>query len=1658
MSDHLADSLISLLRNRSENQVQNVILFIDTGNLSELLDYWTSTSYKSHATQALCLKAFSQFLAYDFSFASVSIQPINAAKSTLAAEIVNKHLGILHKALTSQYYASIYSASMLLHDIATLDSGSLCPSLISSFDFALPSLRSILAPQKSISSVQSTASFKSTTRLAFSSFLLALLSNAASASQTKYLLKNKKLYMQILRYLYLDPPDFVVNTLYTFKTTILLSELHLRSEVSQIFNDWLIAHLLHLYNRTDAYEIEGESLKISDAAHNFLLHLCCSYLPYPHYGWYPPSAIELDPSKKSYPSYNGTLLSVAKSIRFADSEHSIALFVNICRICQDIVAPLMLSTEANAMFSLNPKLSTAWIAQINALIQLVALPIPEESTLKALSLENVSQPPFALTIVESIAPSSITRANLTKGLESPNNLLRYFTLQLIVQILKKLAHVNEWLSTHFPAFHSAAAELTVLVMQRLPLFSVISQSFSKSIASLSTESPPLILIITTTRAMGLYLTLFPLEEELSGTDFSTTLLYMLEKMKSHKLSSFEVILLQDLLHTQSQSLAIDKWYAKLPGSNSLFTVLLRFACQFKAGAAINAAYHNMYGKTVHLLNHLSENSNLFLSRPAFSPQSILAYCCVSTFQGLSMEDRSQFWLLMDQAVMRAEQSPYKYLDQVISLPEIQQMDSSVLESKVSPFLFALVEQLSFFISGHEAIAEPVAKILGCFTLIGELECSVIRLAEQLADTYDIAPFKSLFAALNIWRTGTPKKFPFAKANFFLAPGIISVSEVLQDTDEDAFQVICASSSSHDLKRIIKPKWRLDTIELTAIRYTILRYCIKCKEDYYSSINTLLKSVTSDAFLEVISNEEFWHPLLPLPKDLTRSYSKVLLSMLDLVHAATGKSRHNMDVFITYCDAFLSGLVSIKKHSAIIASLLRLLPNQKLSDYLENNKSKSSEFWALVLSELSARQCSFTESEKQLYLKNFLALDSFSDESLQPLEPFLPEFVNSEVFQWLMTSESIRHYPETYLKLLCMLVPYMEKATVNSLAAESDVWVGYVTRKECKGTILLELCSLLLPIVDSSTMNNLRIFSAELCVSLIRKRRADDFHFTLFTSLAEHVSDEDAFAVLDMILSGSHVSSSLFNVLQLLLIRFPHMKDRIAEFVCINLLTLTKILSESDEITDKEVFISYFDTVDSLKCWNSLSKNDLEAYLTVACERWIANSYVMLSVLKIVCGVEVNYKSVLNLIVNNHLNPLLFNSEDFENGDSLLFAVAAVIHRLFFASSDVWKSNNLHVSLLLLYNGTVGGHDLLLYEVIKHLENVSGQSMLNNVGSVSFNDDSDTHLRNRLSKKINQHTVNILFQESIMENTLRRFMPYSISVSHNSMTFTEYFDFSDSVDAWKSISGIKHACYDLNFLIPAIAVSTQVNDSVYLRILVQKNVIGILLACFSHEDTSISETSARIVLKIIEELREQKSNDAKTILLLLRKSLTLYLDSRDNNEDFPTIIAVFLGYLSKVMFDGSHCMYDMASSYVTGGASGTVTHVPLFHAVMTSPTDFEAKASWYLQVLASGLRCPIDYELCRRNKIYETLMSLDVSPGILEEDNRKLIREIFWTALAVSPIRNDMIQRHGFLAYIEASLTGTERQRFGLRSLKLSDSGDFKNWLGIDPVFLSRLYI
>ncbi|UZJ56956.1 hypothetical protein CBS101457_006276 [Exobasidium rhododendri] len=263
----------------------------------------------------------------------------------------------------------------------------------------------------------------------------------------------------ILKGLINDPPQIVTHVLMALHDGLLSDEAASRlprSKVAGFFSEWACKELVALYDRESELIVVANSEErhsIADVVHHFLLALCTHPgrgVCFVDQGWYGRNKNkheieggdeagegeeeeEEDLDTVNVGVYNKILLGLLKSLSPTRSPKQAELTLRILAASQELLAPFLnAATGPFSSSSMEPRgMSIAWLSTATLLGRALSVPLLDSSRWKSL-------PPSLDKCLDSVLPTTLTKAIISRGISQKDVLTRHGALVLLSKLLTRL--------------------------------------------------------------------------------------------------------------------------------------------------------------------------------------------------------------------------------------------------------------------------------------------------------------------------------------------------------------------------------------------------------------------------------------------------------------------------------------------------------------------------------------------------------------------------------------------------------------------------------------------------------------------------------------------------------------------------------------------------------------------------------------------------------------------------------------------------------------------------------------------------------------------------------------------------------------------------------------------------------------------------------------------------------------------------------------------------------------------------------------------------------------------------------------------------------------------------------------------------------------------
>ncbi|POS79307.1 hypothetical protein DHEL01_v202310 [Diaporthe helianthi] len=526
------------------------------------------------------------------------------------------------------------------------------------------------------------------------------------------LLSQRELPPALTKSLLDDPPYLIFEIIETLRNHVIKDSKLAGYSKAKLLNSTTLGRLASLYQyKHDSVAAEGSRPTVEEAVHEFLIRACTSPsagILRPHSGFYPktvdpdaarlPSAEdEVEPGlesitwlnrfKDDVPVRNIALADFIQSstLRPWSSQKHSELLVTVFKAAPELVAHYFINKRS---FTFEPKLSATWIGYSAFLFKTIQSPLPDFFGHK--NGYAILPPPTSI-IIDNIIPLPMDQKILVRCLMQKAELICFVAVRLLVVAIQKLQtalkmHANAAKSQSKPLWDDSARKLVDAFCQRAPGIKEVISCYREVGGS------DLLQREAASKLLRLYYEVIPQVALMAKFDVSPLLTVAIQRLDEAEESSEDRVLrlveLENLLAISGYSPGM-RWFSKTQGlSVSPFVALLKVSVAAPAGVSLE--------RLKAALGAVAVEHQLIPSGSGDSFPILTALHSMRGSQDISSCDA--LWKLLDNSTSRCATTPIKYLEMIHDLVAAEQSDVTTLSGSISPFTFALLEQLPFALS------------------------------------------------------------------------------------------------------------------------------------------------------------------------------------------------------------------------------------------------------------------------------------------------------------------------------------------------------------------------------------------------------------------------------------------------------------------------------------------------------------------------------------------------------------------------------------------------------------------------------------------------------------------------------------------------------------------------------------------------------------------------------------------------------------------------------------------------------------------------------------------------------------------------------------------------------------------------------------------------
>ncbi|KAH7884073.1 ribosome 60S biogenesis N-terminal-domain-containing protein [Phlebopus sp. FC_14] len=686
------------------------------------------------------LSAILSLLSSHFPYHSYGIPIIKTILSPQWMRWLNSHLSGTHNEL-------ILASLRLVNTISAFGSGRERKSLFETFHWDNKSLQKLLhMRRKGKGGEEDDLLARPDIRTSYVLLLLSFIDqDSPSSVKAAFLEQRRELFMGIFKGLFQDHYSVIQKVLQVCWDGLWSDPKVKRTLKVGVFNEVTVSHLLKLYDRAVAEKQDGQHVP-ADVVHHFLLAICTrpgQGICFRDRGWYPRetddnSLVDEEDAESSRQKggfigrvYNKILSNILRTLKVNEDARQQELALKITAACPELVAGYW----PGAALTLEPRLSSKWIANITFAGQVLSQPVPTSSFLiPGTELYKPTPPPLS-TIMANVLPSVGTKAHFTKGLQAASaGLVQHCTALVLIKCLRKLAEVVRVFEAVEVALEESEdegqwnrrrKEVEKEARKRVPEFQVIVAFSQQNMSAANTQNTTKHALLSEASQRLLWLCQGCLPDVVAEARFEVGKLVLNlaegsfaslslageargeEVGKDQRPSALQSV---KQLHVLRLLIGNDQftWAGKVASSSHTYLyVLLRTFCNTRV-RALRTTLHA-------LLRHIFTESVLFQEDPDEVDLWLAALPSGEAYRGPETETPDSTPLtdevdgvvtFLDDCLQRCLKTPYRYMEAMSDLlqshSELSDTSTHVhvhTETFASPLLMTILEQITAKASG-----------------------------------------------------------------------------------------------------------------------------------------------------------------------------------------------------------------------------------------------------------------------------------------------------------------------------------------------------------------------------------------------------------------------------------------------------------------------------------------------------------------------------------------------------------------------------------------------------------------------------------------------------------------------------------------------------------------------------------------------------------------------------------------------------------------------------------------------------------------------------------------------------------------------------------------------------------------------------------------------
>jgi nucleolar pre-ribosomal-associated protein 1 len=1521
-------------------------------------------------------------------------------------DILNNYLKVIYRALSNNKPSLTNPVLRVLSHMVTYDQ-SIAIELLNTFDLTLSILPKLLIPTKQeldTGTSKQTGKEHLSVRYNFIKFWIELSSQLPYFHRKDLLCNNFKIMNNFWKHM-IDADSLpTLSLIISFIDQKILQEVNFkRSTKCKILNENFMHKVQPLFSRIDKKSDE----KLYDLYLKFLETLTCDSkagLVFPNEKLWQTNVttgITVQLNNKNFKIHNNLIYIFITTLKPWEAFNQMLLLLKILEANPELVPIYMNWMIQHGGGYHDPSLTSWWIGHTLLYTNILQLSIPKSLSSTFVSVDSKFN---SKLILENIALAPISKSSLIKALECDEKILTQFALQLIMFTLKKLKSIIE------SGITCNKQEVVGLVFANLPDIANIVELYNKITAKSPQKSDQKLTKLTILSILKEYELLLPNTSsasqslvKLANTGVSD-IIQNIDTSSDFDLAQLDCFL--SILSVQDKEQEL-KWWNSTPKSNSFFTCLVKLSTNEYIGSSFG-------GKILSILSKLTSNSLMFNDSLILSP--ILAL--IQSFKGAQVGE--EVWRLLDEAISRANRTPYKYLDL-----------SNKKYHDISLFVVVIFEQLKFFVDkdGSNITFKWFFKFLQYSIIAGESKKAIETLAEDYLSEFQIERYLDL----------------------------LNFSSTLPYDDQDSLSSLMINTSNKDLVSkllTIEKKVLITKLDLAS---TLLRLKLILCDDLIKNADSLIIELASKISNYVLSSdlelhtfvftERFWETLLFTETEITEgtiSPNKVL--SCELFNELYKLIPHSHVDDENDLKARIISVINLKMDSklqTIVSNFIWVLSNQDIKNAIEN--CEGNDVICLRLAQLSLeRKVSVGPRffHKLLQLPND---DLKTQVACQLIELDLVTFDNDRLIDEV---RDILANKENYNLI---------KSFINSTNPRREDVLLYLINERIDDELLLCYISYSICLIDGYINEQVEGFlhkTTHIAVGLLSSRdeRIDWSQLLVILKRGIKYVDDDTKRsiisnVLDYVQSHGDKFGFISEFAGLMNEVVNYLDKGIFTWIHKSMLYITKMFAEAAELT--ESFDSFVDQMQQIiikvqaskSIWNFVPQAILNTQLEVFLnhKQWIKNerylAYANVLILSATSS-TIHYEKLLQIFANNGMN--ILTQLPTKKISKARFLSSLILYNLFNFNHSKCSTSLLSDQLLVLYLGSIRAEDVLLKAILIKIEAKISKSWITKVRNWEVNEElkNDEYLMVGEPRLITKDKSSLVV--SISKNYINNSINHgdkALQIPESKGRIEEIWSQFDMMYMENEISinqEYEHTVYDPEFFLLLILNNEELvkidkveDESVGPKFdvtqLINSGILQYIVANVGNSNKTVSTIAKMLLQGVLQTLVTiENFKDANVYKVYISNIL---FSLRGETSSIPNIVWYIYSTFANILGNPGHFLYEKTFRYVLSTPQLKYSDIPIYTPVVLAIDAQSEEESYYKQVpwliehLTKGLHNTSDLTLIKNRGVIEWIMNLMNSPFISVKI-KTLILKFIERIEAIDQGSDLMITRFGMLSNLE----------------------------------------